>query len=295
MKTLNQMIQELPKSKDGTSRSKEKNLPELTPEETASAIRKERMRRAERLYCDVDSINLSDEAIIKVLQNAREHKLSNQKTSEYWKKIDQEKVYQLPNAEQLFNQFKANATQIIKREFEIDVFNQAMIKRLCLYFSADPKAEKYGISLHKGLILAGGTGSGKTTIMKAFRSNPMQSFKLINCRTVGYNFSVNGFEELRTYSQPETIPINQFGQSDLGICFDDLGTDEERKHYGDKINALTEVLLNRYDTIPFTKTHITTNLNADMIEDIYGSRIRSRLREMFNLINFGNNTPDRRK
>jgi hypothetical protein len=132
------MIQELLKSKDGTSRSKEKNLPELTPEETASAITKERMRRAERLYCDIDSINLSDEAIIKVLQNAREHKLSNQKTSEYWKKVDQEKVYHLPDAEELFKQFKANATQIIKREFEIDVFNQALIKDFVSTFQPIP-------------------------------------------------------------------------------------------------------------------------------------------------------------
>jgi flagellar biosynthesis GTPase FlhF len=289
------MIQELLKSKDGTSRSKEKNLPELTPEETASAITKERMRRAERLYCDVDSINLSDEAIIKVLQNAREHKLSNQKTSEYWKKVDQEKVYHLPDAEELFKQFKANATQIIKREFEIDVFNQALIKRLCLYFSADPIAEKYGISLHKGLILAGGTGSGKTTIMKAFQSNPYQSFRMVDCRSVGYNYSINGFEEIMHYSKIESIPVNLYGQTDQGICFDDLGTDEERKHYGDKVNPLTNILLDRHRLLPFHKTYLTTNLNADMIEVVYGTRLRGRLREMFNLINFDQNTPDRRK
>jgi len=289
------MTQELLRQKAGISHFEPRILPELTPEEAAAAIMKERMFRAERLHCDIENIKLSEEKIQQILNLAREHKLSNQKTTEYWKKVDQQKIYQKPDAELLFNQFKSAASLLIKREFEIDVFNQELIKRLCLYFAADPRVEEYGMSLQKGLMLAGGTGSGKTTIMKAFRSNPMQSFKLINCRTVGYNFSVNGFEEIRSYSKAETMPINQFGQSDLGICFDDLGTDEERKHYGDKINALTEVLLNRYDTIPFTKTHITTNLNADMIEAIYGSRIRSRLREMFNLINLGNNTPDRRK
>jgi hypothetical protein len=74
-----------------------------------------------------------------------------------------------------------------------------------------------------------------------------------------------------------------------------MWSDEERKHYGDKVNALTEILLNRYDTIPFNKTPITTNLNAKKIEFLYGAGVRSRLREMLNLVNFDRNAPDRRK
>ncbi len=289
------MIQELLKSKDGTSRSKEKNLPELTTEKADAAIRKERLFRTERLHCDIENIKLSDEKIQKVLNRAREHKLSNEKTLKYWEKVDQEMTCRKPDAEFLFRQFKSAASQIIKREFEIDVFNQAMIKRLCLYFAADPAAEKYGMSLHKGLMLAGGTGSGKTTIMKAFRSNPYQSFRMVDCRSVGYNYSINGFEEIMHYSKIESIPVNLYGQTDQGICFDDLGTDEERKHYGDKVNPLTNILLDRHRLLPFHKTHLTTNLNADMIEVVYGTRLRGRLREMFNLINFDQNTPDRRK
>jgi len=295
MKTLNQTTQELLKQKDGTFRYEPTALPELTELEVQRAIAKEKMRRAEKLHCDPSSIRLSDERIQKVLQNAREHKLSNEKTLEYWQKVDQEKIYHKPTAVEIYDKFRGVASHLIGREFEIDVFNQALIKKLCLYFAGDPLAEKHGLSLRKGLLLAGGTGSGKTTIMKAFQSNPHQSFKLINCRTIGYNYSANGFGEIQVYSKTETIPVNLYGQTDLGICFDDLGTDEERKHYGDKINVMTEILLNRYDSVPFHKTHITTNLNADMIEAVYGGRVRSRLREMFNQINLGNNTPDRRK
>ncbi|MDT8347935.1 MAG: ATPase, partial [Flavobacteriaceae bacterium] len=43
------------------------------------------------------------------------------------------------------------------------------------------------------------------------------------------------------------------------------------------------------------KTHITTNLNAEELEARYGSRVRSRLREMFNLISFDKASVDKRK
>jgi len=45
----------------------------------------------------------------------------------------------------------------------------------------------------------------------------------------------------------------------------------------------------------YTKTHATTNLNAHELEDRYGNRVRSRMREMFNLIAFEINSIDKRK
>jgi DNA replication protein DnaC len=41
-------------------------------------------------------------------------------------------------------------------------------------------------------------------------------------------------------------------------------------------------------------THITTNLSASELEEIYGNRIRSRMREMFNLVAFDRDTKDKR-
>lgn len=39
---------------------------------------------------------------------------------------------------------------------------------------------------------------------------------------------------------------------------------------------------------------MTTNLNAEELERLYGDRVRSRLREMFNLISFPPEAKDRR-
>ena len=59
---------------------------------------------------------------------------------------------------------------------------------------------------------------------------------------------------------------------------------------------MAEILLSRYDMFIHhqMKTHITTNLNGDEIEEMYGIRVRSRMRELFNLIAFDETTKDKR-
>jgi hypothetical protein len=59
---------------------------------------------------------------------------------------------------------------------------------------------------------------------------------------------------------------------------------------------MAEILLSRYDLFVSRKlvTHLTTNLSASEIEVAYGNRIRSRMREMFNLIAFDKQNEDKR-
>jgi hypothetical protein len=60
--------------------------------------------------------------------------------------------------------------------------------------------------------------------------------------------------------------------------------------------VLAEILLSRYDLFisRHMLTHLTTNLNSSEIEEIYGTRVRSRLREQFNLIAFSESAKDKR-
>ena len=59
---------------------------------------------------------------------------------------------------------------------------------------------------------------------------------------------------------------------------------------------MAEILLSRYDLFiqKGILTHITTNLSASELESMYGSRVRSRMREMFNLVAFKRNAKDKR-
>jgi len=58
-----------------------------------------------------------------------------------------------------------------------------------------------------------------------------------------------------------------------------------------------EILLSRYDHFISNHmlTHATTNLSASELEDYYGNRVRSRMREMFHLIAFDGGAKDKRR
>ncbi|GAL63712.1 hypothetical protein JCM19300_2748 [Algibacter lectus] len=58
-----------------------------------------------------------------------------------------------------------------------------------------------------------------------------------------------------------------------------------------------EIILSRHELLlnHAIKTHATTNLNAQELEDLYGNRVRSRMRQLFNLIAFDKNANDKRK
>jgi len=57
-----------------------------------------------------------------------------------------------------------------------------------------------------------------------------------------------------------------------------------------------EVLLSRHDLfLKYRfKTHCTTNLNAKELEEYYGNRVRSRMRQLFNLVAFDLGSGDKR-
>lgn len=79
-------------------------------------------------------------------------------------------------------------------------------------------------------------------------------------------------------------------------CFDDLGLESNLKYYGNECNVVGEILLSRYDLFVSAGqlTHATTNLNSSEIEQLYGNRVRSRMREMFNLVAFTKEAKNKR-
>ena len=118
-----------------------------------------------------------------------------------------------------------------------------------------------------------------------------KSYIIKSCRDLSFEFIQDGYEIISKYSrqsfrynQPETY------------CFDDLGTENSLKYYGNDCNIMAEILLSRDDLFISQKliTHLTTNLNSSEIEQIYEARVRSRMREMFNLISFTNDSADKR-
>jgi len=178
--------------------------------------------------------------------------------------------------------------------FRIMEDDHNVIYRLIAFFLKDEQtAFQFGIDLNKGILLAGPVGCGKTSLMNVMKYlTPIEhKFIVKPCRDVSLEFINDGYSVIHKYSK------GQLYQSDPKIyCFDDLGIENNLKYYGNECNVLAEVLLSRYDIFISKRipTHITTNLSASEIEQHYGIRVRSRLRELVNLIAYDKNTKDKR-
>lgn len=174
---------------------------------------------------------------------------------------------------------------------------QPVITGLLAWFLKDlATAEKHGISLDKGVLLTGPIGCGKTSLMTLFRllQQPAQRFIMRPCREITFDFIQDGYEVIDRYTRQS---FQDRTRAPKEYCFDDLGTEKNLKYYGNECNVMAEILLSRYELFMSKKmiTHITTNLSASEIEEYYGNRLRSRMREMFNLISFEADAVDKRK
>lgn len=263
-----------------------------------------------KVFKDEELPVLTAEEEFEVIYQARVAKYYAERKREYFEKLSKEPEVKVYTADQLKGFVTAALTPQGKK-VKIDNDNTEIVQLLCWYFSNDPKFEEQkdftgnSYSLQKGLCLMGNVGVGKTFLMGFFHNNQNQSYVMANCRKIEglwIEQMSNKDKPLKNvidhYSAAIQIATNSnpFGAQALGTCFDDLGTETSpSKSYGEEKNILAEILMNRYESgLPANWTHITTNLSTHDIGLKYGSRVRDRCREMFNLIQFNNEAKSRR-
>lgn len=183
------------------------------------------------------------------------------------------------------------------KTFHIPENERGIIFGMLTWFLEDELvAEKMDIDLRKGILLSGPIGCGKTTLLRLMQGFPTKrkNFTIISTRQIVSEFMQSGYEVLEKYSRGN---FNQDVRSPKIYCFDDLGTETTSKYFGNDCNVMAEILLTRYDLFKEKGiiTHITTNLSATEIESQYGNRLRSRMREMFNLFGYEESSEDKRK
>lgn len=176
-----------------------------------------------------------------------------------------------------------------------DIDYPVILKVLCYFLQDEEVAASEGIDLQKGIMLRGPVGCGKTALMTVMRSLSPEDYKphIIPCREVAMEFSQHGYDTVIKYSRKAFHPYTNIPRI---ICFDDLGVELNTSHWGNTCNVIVEILLSRYDLFVSHKmiTHITTNLNSEELEERYGNRVRSRMREMFNVVAFLPESQDKR-
>ena len=198
------------------------------------------------------------------------------------------------NYQEVILWLEKRGVELYGNHFKIHESDYQIIYKLIAYFLKDEATcYQYNINLTKGILLSGPIGCGKTSIMNIMKylATTEHKFFVKPCRDISFEFIQDGYQIIHKYSKGKL-----YESEPKIICFDDLGTENNLKYYGNECNVMAEILLSRYDVFIAKRipTHITTNLSASEIETHYGKRVRSRMRELFNLIAYDNNTKDKR-
>jgi DNA replication protein DnaC len=198
------------------------------------------------------------------------------------------------NYSEIINWLEKKGFELYGNQFKIVEPDYPILYKLIAYFLKDEQAcAQFNIDLEKGILLTGPIGCGKTSLINLMKHLSARDHKFIvkPCRDISFEFIQDGYQIIHKYSN------GMLYQSEpRTYCFDDLGTENNLKYFGNECNVMAEILLNRYDLFiaKKLKTHLTTNLSATEIETHYGNRVRSRLRSMLNLIAFDKTAPDKR-
>jgi DNA replication protein DnaC len=188
--------------------------------------------------------------------------------------------------------------------FELDEANQCIYEMLLYYFSNDQQFVPYALSigvknpsLDKGIMLCGNPGVGKSWMMELFSRNRRQCYKVLSVKMISDLYEKDGAEGVAGFEEVPRNPVNDvqvFYQPFMGFCFDDMGTDDEKRRYGNRRNVIGDIIENRYHKSRMgIVLHATTNLPSAALLDFYGARVHSRLRGCMNFIELSGE--DRRK
>lgn len=153
-----------------------------------------------------------------------------------------------------------------------------IISALCFFVARDKRFEtefdpKLKYSLDKGLLIRGVSGLGKTHLVKCISKNGLNPILVLSMLDI--------FEEIRVYGE-FNVSLDGYGV----VYLDDVGTEESSaKHYGNAINFFKNFIEGSYlKRKTFNHIMLSTNNSFAELEQKYGFRVRSRIKDMFNII-----------
>jgi hypothetical protein len=249
----------------------------------------------------------------KNFSSGRINKIVSKEEKDYWNKVNNpskdDRACVIYTMDEILEILKKRGEKLLGFPFVIDADNRGVIIKLIYYFFLSETFESFtdnngnNYSLKKGIMLrSANSGTGKTVIMKLFSRSTNWSDG-INFNSYLQTRVVNTKKVISSYRKDGETIFHQYEQFDnskpiiYSYMFDELGReDTEANYYGNKCNVMQKILQDRYDMFidKKVKTHCTTNIvDGNDIEKIYGRFIRSRMREMFNVIDLPGN--DRRK
>ena len=158
------------------------------------------------------------------------------------------------------------------------------IDALLVYFMG----QNPDLSPTKGIYLFGDVGRGKTLLMRCFeRFCQIIESKL---EAAGQQFTPRAFKMescksivLKVAEDKDLASLKRFYNDSW--CFDDIGAEENYKLFGNDVNVMSDVIIERYQRLQnrVLITHATSNLpfTEKRLTDRYDMRFESRANELF--------------
>lgn len=226
----------------------------------------------------VNWLNEIDKSSVLSAVNANKHQdiwMQKQRAADKEsQKKDRHELHERCTAKYMYRLMKWISKNELGRDLILHDDNKHLIKTICFFLSADPRFEtELNYSFNKGLLIRGVSGVGKTHLIKCVAQNQLYPILILSMIEIA--------DEVKEHGEFNIV------MGDNRITYlDDVGTEEHIvNHYGTKINwfkNFVEMYYLRHQV--FNKLIISTNNSFDEIEAKYGFRVRSRAKDMFNII-----------
>lgn len=219
------------------------------------------------------------EEILQQANSSKQQKIWHEQQREK-EKIEKEEAYKKLvdrcDAKYMFRLMNWTSENIFNRTLVVNTENKNFITTLCYFLSNDKRFEtELGYSFKKGLLIRGISGLGKTHLVRCLEKNELNPVLVLSMIEITDEIKMQGEYHLNLGSNKV-------------VYLDDVGTEEPVvNHYGTKITFFKnfiELVYLKNQNKTFNKLMISTNNSFAEIEEKYGFRVRSRMAEMFNII-----------
>ncbi|GAB3511776.1 AAA family ATPase [Emticicia fontis] len=191
------------------------------------------------------------------------------------------------------------------KSFLLDEFSKRSFELFLQYFHPGSQTV---LNRQKGICLLGPVGTGKSTLLTAFKDNPFASFRIVKAQEIVESYVDNPEATINRMLAEKSLPdqVNEYGFTRYEILIEEVGREQLSviprgdAYKSTPVNVMERIFMELYDR-PNVRVHMISNAEikgtekyVDKLSAIYGKAAGSRIYDKFNVITQDPNSPNRR-